>query len=34
VVLRGEGGADVTLAFEGIREATLVAEAEVFGRRR
>jgi ribosome maturation factor RimP len=34
VVLRGEGGADVTLAFEGIREATLVAEAEVFGRGR
>jgi ribosome maturation factor RimP len=34
VVLRGEGGADVTLALAGIREATLVAEAEVFGRRR
>jgi hypothetical protein len=33
VVLRGEGGADVTLAFGAIREATLVAEAEVFGRR-
>jgi hypothetical protein len=34
VVLRAEGGADVTLAFEEIREATLVVETEVFGRRR
>jgi ribosome maturation factor RimP len=34
VVLRGEGEADVMLALEEVRDATLVAEAEVFGRRR
>jgi ribosome maturation factor RimP len=34
VTLRREDGTDVTLAFETIREATLVAEVEVFGKRR
>jgi ribosome maturation factor RimP len=34
VVLRQEGEADVMLALEEVRDATLVAEAEVFGRRR
>ena len=34
VVVRREDGTDVTLALEAIREATLVAEVEVFGKRR
>ncbi|HEY3011515.1 MAG TPA: ribosome maturation factor RimP [Gemmatimonadales bacterium] len=34
VVLRREDGTEVTLAFETIREATLVADVEVFGKRR
>jgi ribosome maturation factor RimP len=34
VVVRCDDGTDVTLAFEAIREATLVAEVEVFGKRR
>jgi ribosome maturation factor RimP len=34
VVLRGEGETDVILALTEVREATLVAEAAVFGRRR
>ena len=34
VVLRREDGSEVTLAFEEIREATLVADVEVFGKRR
>lgn len=33
VVLRQEDGSEVTLAFEEIRDATLVAEVEVFGKR-
>jgi ribosome maturation factor RimP len=33
VVLRREDGVEVTLALEQIREATLVAEVEVFGKR-
>jgi ribosome maturation factor RimP len=33
VVLRREDGSEVTLAFEAIREAKLVADLEVFGRR-
>ncbi len=34
VVLRREDGSEVTLAFDAIREATLVVDAEVFGKRR
>ena len=34
VVLRREDGSELTLAFEAIREATLVADLEVFGKRR
>jgi ribosome maturation factor RimP len=34
VVVRREDGTDVTLALEAIREATLVAEVEAFGKRR
>jgi ribosome maturation factor RimP len=34
VVLRREDGTEVTLAFDAIREATLVVDAEVFGKRR
>jgi ribosome maturation factor RimP len=34
VVLRREDGSEVTLAFDRIREATLVVDAEVFGKRR
>jgi ribosome maturation factor RimP len=34
VVVRREDGSDVTLALEAIREATLVADVEVFGKRR
>jgi ribosome maturation factor RimP len=33
VVLRREDGSEVTLAFDAIREATLVTESEVFGKR-
>jgi ribosome maturation factor RimP len=33
VVLRREDGSEVTLAFEAIREAKLVADSEVFGKR-
>jgi ribosome maturation factor RimP len=34
VIVRRDDGTDVTLAFEMIREANLVAEVEVFGKRR
>jgi ribosome maturation factor RimP len=34
VVLRREDGSEVTLAFDRIREATLVVDVEVFGKRR
>jgi ribosome maturation factor RimP len=34
VTLRREDGSDVTLAFDAIREATQVANVEVFGKRR
>ena len=34
VVVRRDDGTEITLAFESIREATLVAEVEVFGKRR
>jgi len=34
VILRRADGTDLTLAFDAIREATLVAEVEVFGKRR
>jgi ribosome maturation factor RimP len=34
VVLRSEDGTEMTLALAQIRDATLVAEAEIFGRRR
>jgi ribosome maturation factor RimP len=34
VVLRREDGSEVTLAFDVIREATLVVDEEVFGKRR
>jgi ribosome maturation factor RimP len=34
VVVRREDGSEVTLAFEAIREATLVVDVEVFGKRR
>jgi ribosome maturation factor RimP len=34
VVLRQEDGSEITLAFEAIREAKLVADVEVFGKRR
>jgi ribosome maturation factor RimP len=34
VVLRREDGSEIMLAFESIREATLVADVEVFGKRR
>jgi ribosome maturation factor RimP len=34
VVLRREDGEEVTLAFEAIREATLVPDTEVFGKQR
>jgi ribosome maturation factor RimP len=34
VVVRRDDGTEVTLALEAIREATLVAEVEVFGKRR
>ena len=33
VVLRRQDGSEVTVAFEAIREATLVAESEVLGKR-
>jgi ribosome maturation factor RimP len=34
VIVRRDDGTDVTLAFEMIREANLVADVEVFGKRR
>jgi ribosome maturation factor RimP len=34
VIVRRDDGTDVTLAFDMIREANLVADAEVFGKRR
>jgi len=34
VIVRRDDGTDVTLALEAIREATLVAEVEAFGKRR
>lgn len=34
VQLRAEDGSEITLAFDSIREATLVAETELFGHRR
>jgi ribosome maturation factor RimP len=34
VVLRQEDGSEITLAFDEIRDATLVADVEVFGKRR
>ena len=34
VIVRRDDGTDLTLAFEAIREATLVADVEVFGKRR
>ena len=34
VIVRRDDGTDVTLAFDAIREATLVADVEVFGKRR
>ena len=34
VIVRRDDGTDVTLAFQMIREANLVADAEVFGKRR
>jgi ribosome maturation factor RimP len=34
VVVRREDGSEMTLAFDAIREATLVADVEVFGKRR
>ncbi len=34
VVLRRNDGAEVTLAFETVREANLVADVEIFGKRR
>jgi ribosome maturation factor RimP len=34
VVVRRDDGTEITLAFVSIREATLVAEVEVFGKRR
>jgi ribosome maturation factor RimP len=34
VVLRREDGSELTLAFDAIREATLVVDVEVFGKRR
>ena len=34
VIVRLDDGTDLTLAFEAIREATLVADVEVFGKRR
>jgi ribosome maturation factor RimP len=34
VILRREDGSEVMLAFDAIREATLVADVEVFGKRR
>jgi ribosome maturation factor RimP len=34
VVLRRSDGAEVTLAFEAVREANLVADVEIFGKRR
>ena len=34
VTLRREDGTNVTLAFDSIREATLVADVEMFGKRR
>ena len=34
VVLRREDGSEVMLAFDEVREATLVADVEVFGKRR
>ena len=34
VVLRQEDGSEVTLAFDEIRDATLVADVETFGKRR
>ena len=34
VVLRRDDGSELTLAFEAIREATLVADAPIFGKRR
>ena len=34
VIVRRDDGTELTLAFDAIREATLVAEVEVFGKRR
>jgi hypothetical protein len=34
VVLRREDGTELTLAFDAIREANLVADVELFGKRR
>jgi ribosome maturation factor RimP len=34
VVLRREDGSEITLAFEEIQDATLVADLETFGKRR
>jgi hypothetical protein len=34
VIVRRDDGTELTLAFATIREATLVAEVEVFGKRR
>jgi ribosome maturation factor RimP len=34
VVLRGEDGSELTLAFDAIREARLVADVEILGKRR
>jgi ribosome maturation factor RimP len=34
VIVRRDDGTDLTLAFDAIREATLVADVEVFGKRR
>jgi ribosome maturation factor RimP len=34
VVVRREDGSELTIAFDAIREATLVADVELFGRRR
>jgi len=34
VVLRRNDGAEVTLAFEAVRAANLVADVEIFGKRR
>jgi hypothetical protein len=33
VIVRGEDGSEISLPLEEIREATLIPEAEAFGRR-